>query len=245
MPKDVDGLRFDAPVRLLRYAEMFVTPVLLVVCPVENQPTAWWYLWLQEYIRVVLDFDNLDWRDNRESVRVAIPGSNSMPGQEGHLSFIARHPKRLRAWAQVARIHHELKYCIPGSDPQINRDGLAKARTLLRDLDSVWASLETPDWEWARSMRDRTVNPALRAGDLLLRGGPFVPDDLNGLDVVNSAGIPLEGEVDDEEARQELLRFEIAAQLMRSVQSMSAALASANDVGLTRTLWEESGEHDF
>jgi len=47
---------FDLPVRTLKYAEMFVGPFICVLCPVNIEPHRAYFIWLQEYIKVFLDF---------------------------------------------------------------------------------------------------------------------------------------------------------------------------------------------
>ena len=60
-------LTFDLPIQTLKYSEMFVTPVLLVICPVNADPPFFYYLWLQEYIRVILDHDKPKCRSHQKS----------------------------------------------------------------------------------------------------------------------------------------------------------------------------------
>ncbi len=105
-------LIFDLSVRNLRYSEFFIFPLLLVVCPVNNEPPGFYYLWLQEYIKIVLDYDNQNWRRNKRKVRVRIPIENRMPGKEDKLLFIANFPRRLFDWSQIGRILHEMQYAV-------------------------------------------------------------------------------------------------------------------------------------
>lgn len=60
---------------------MFIAPVLLIVCPVENMNNSIYYLWLQEYIKVVLDYEKPEWRNNKHTVRVSIPSENKKAGK--------------------------------------------------------------------------------------------------------------------------------------------------------------------
>jgi hypothetical protein len=67
----------DVPVRTLRYAELFdAVPVLLALCPTQAVVPHFYSLWIQEYIRVVLDRDRPDWRDSKSTIRVCVPVSN-------------------------------------------------------------------------------------------------------------------------------------------------------------------------
>lgn len=106
---NIQEIKFDIPVRTLYYAEMFMAPVLLVVCPVKNTNNSIYYLWLQEYIKVVLDFEKPEWRNNKNTVRVSIPSENKMPGREEHLKFIASFPKMTYEWTLFARLSVDLQ----------------------------------------------------------------------------------------------------------------------------------------
>ena len=49
---------------------MFSPPVILALVPVNLTPPRFHYVWLQEYVRVVLDHDNPTWRLNTATVRL-------------------------------------------------------------------------------------------------------------------------------------------------------------------------------
>jgi len=69
----------DVPTRTLHYAELFdAVPVLLAVCPTQAAAPLFYSLWIQEYIRVVLDIDRPNWRDGNSTVRVCVPASNKV-----------------------------------------------------------------------------------------------------------------------------------------------------------------------
>ncbi|MFW6225802.1 MAG: DUF4365 domain-containing protein [bacterium] len=106
---NIQEIKFDIPVRTFYYAEMFMAPVLLVVCPVKNTNNSIYYLWLQEYIKVVLDFEKPEWRNNKNTVRVSIPSENKMPGREEHLEYISIYPKRAYEWSQFAKLSVDLQ----------------------------------------------------------------------------------------------------------------------------------------
>ena len=52
--ENVDEIAFDLNVRTAHYAELFAVPVLLCLVPVAGNVDCFYYLWLQEYIGVVL-----------------------------------------------------------------------------------------------------------------------------------------------------------------------------------------------
>ncbi|MEL7635524.1 hypothetical protein SPX_38340 [Sporomusa paucivorans] len=102
--EDVSELKFDVPVNTLRYSELFASPVLLVVCPIHDSRRRIYFLWLQEYIRVVLNFDNPEWRNNTETARVKIPMDNIVSEKTDKLRWIACHPIRNYEFIQLARL---------------------------------------------------------------------------------------------------------------------------------------------
>jgi hypothetical protein len=236
---DVSNLAFDVPVRTLNYSELFIAPILLVSCPVNTEPPVFYYLWLQEYIRIVLDHDNPSWRSNRRTARVKIPVDNRMPGNEGHLSFVANFPRRLFDWGQVGRIQHELQWAASwlSDNRQLDRKTIQKILRFLEDARDLPGIFGDPNWHWAQFMRQHFVEPGIRAAKLLLRDGPYTKGEVES---IGPQKIVAEIEPD-----QELLQFLIRSQLWSSAQQMSTALATGNDYGLKRALWQAIGDHDF
>src|SRR5258708_21282273 len=77
-----ESIAYDVPVKTARYSELFIAPILVVLCPVEETPARFFFVWLQEYIRVVLNHENPTWRGNKKYVRVPIPRPNRIPGPQ-------------------------------------------------------------------------------------------------------------------------------------------------------------------
>lgn len=236
---DITKFAFDVPVRTLKYSELFIAPVLLVICPVETEPPIFYYLWLQEYIRIVLNHDNPNWRSNKVTVRVKIPIENRMPGKEGHLAFIANFPRRIFDWSQVGRIQHELQWEVSwlSDNRQLDREVIQKILGLFEEARDLPGIFGDSNWHWAQFMRRHFVEPGIRAAKLLLRGGPYTRMEVESMEPQKI--------VADIELDQELLQFLIRSQLRSSAQQMSAALATGNDYGLKRTTWQVAGDHDF
>jgi hypothetical protein len=92
--ENVTEIKFDLPINTLRYSELFISPVLLVFCPINDPQERVFYLWLQKYINVVLNFENPGWKNNSATVRVSIPINNIVSKDIDKLLWIANNPKR-------------------------------------------------------------------------------------------------------------------------------------------------------
>jgi hypothetical protein len=227
-----EDLLFEAPVGLLRYAEKVPTPVLLALCPVDAQVPVFYYLWLQEYIRVVLDFDNESWRENIESVRVRIPKENRMPGKEGQLAFIASYPKRQREWAQLARVQHELEDYL-----RFEEEDRERLCGLFREALGFGSLFGDDSWDWAKNVKEYVLEAGLAIAQRLARGEPYSRSDY-------AVAMGFESQVEREED-QELIEEYLWAGLKGKVDQLAAVLDQANSVRYSRTLWEVEALHDF
>jgi hypothetical protein len=100
-PGEEVGLSLES--NALQYAERFVSPIVVCLCPIDFEPTICRFIWLQEYIRVRLADEQPDWRAQR-TVRVRLPSDNQMPGAQNRLEYIANYPRRLESWGHLARL---------------------------------------------------------------------------------------------------------------------------------------------
>ena len=229
-------ISFDVPVKTLKYSEYFIAPVLLAICPV-NKDDQFFYLWLQEYIKVVLNFDNPNWRQNTSSVRVHIPVENKMPGRENCLKFIGNFPQRINDWVQAGRFHHTLRCFISdNSDGDwLTEDFLKEALFIYDECLSLKALFGDPGWKWGQSIRKEVIEPGIRACEMVLHGGPFSKDQLGALGKQITAENP----------SQDYLRYEIGLTILTMADRLFSAMATANDYALKRSLWMDYGDHDF
>jgi len=237
------SLNFDIPVNTLRYSELFIVPLLLVICPVNAEKPIFYYLWLQEYIKIVLDHEKPFWRKNKKTVCVKIPLENRMPGDEGKLSFIANFPRRLYDWGQVGRIQHELMWIVdwlkmPHTE-ELDREGLQKALRLLKEVQDLPGIFGDKNWHWAQGMRRHFVEPGIKAVKLLLRGGPYSRKEVESMNPHSQISTSVT------ERDQEILSFLIESQLWSSAQQTSTILVTGNDYNLKRFEWQHTGDHDF
>lgn len=234
---DTSGLAFpyDVPVRTLRYAEAFLVPVLLVVCAVRESAPKCYYVWLQEYIRAVLEHENPGWRQNRATARVYVPIGNTMPGNEGHLRHISNYPRRLHDWGHVGRILHELRSCCSQDEiHEWSEDQIRAAKSALGAALQLRGLFGDADWKWGWLIRTDVVESGIMAAELLLRGRPFAVEEVRSC----CSGIP-------DGVNQEYLERQLRLVLVTTGDRLLAALAQANDYRLSHSLWTETGDHDF
>lgn len=135
------------------YAERFVVPVLLAVCPVNATTDSFRFLWLQEYASVVLDDTNPEWR-SQGSVTLTLPARNTMPddANKQRLLYIAAHPRRQRDLARLAHLAHEYKFEASGWFEEQDPNQLQRMNHLLQaalQLDSLFGPY---GWPWSRMM---------------------------------------------------------------------------------------------
>lgn len=111
-------------------------PFLLVYCSV-NEPSQCYYLWLQEYIRVRLNYENPKWRTQGTNT-VYFPKENLLgtPRAENHLTYIAKFPKYQQSWVSYYLSLNDLCYDMP---------------CVLEDVDL-----------WAKEDIDALVEPAIK-----------------------------------------------------------------------------------
>lgn len=230
--RDVNRVMYDVPVNTLKYSEMFIAPVLLVVCPVEDGQNGFYYLWLQEYIKVVLDHDNPNWRQNTSTARVYIPKNNYMPGDENKLAFIAGFPKRIFEWCQFARICEDLRYDLNSyfetddmvSDDFIDikdyedvkmqaKDDLMQVIKKINEIIQLESIFNEKDWKAPKHVLNDTILPALAVANDLYNDS--VEDKRN------------------------------ARIILANLSSISSLLGIYNDYSFSRVLWEKDGQHNF
>ena len=162
IPTQKDTIYFDLPVKTLRYAELFEVPVLLVVCPINKSPMGFYYLWLQDYIRVVLANENPKWRENEYTVRLKLPLHNQIPGNEGHIKFIGNYPRRLYDWGQVGRLLHELRYAFWTNDlSMLMKEDISKGKVLLENALELQGLFGDPNYKWGQILYVRKLKMAL------------------------------------------------------------------------------------
>lgn len=230
---------YDLKTTTLKYSELFAVPFLLVLCPVHQKPTRFYYLWLQEYISVVLDYDNPTWRENKTTVRVKIPTRNKMPGNTERLQYVAGYPQRMRILTKLVHLQNELDFAVTNAISLLKHDvhDLTRASEV---LDKMFTLLETHNNE-ADSlvfelMQWEVLDPIRALLKLLRTGKEITPDELRAL----SSDIQLpEGQSQDQLVKATM------DELLRLVKSILTCIARQFDVEQRRTLFKASDSHQF
>lgn len=114
--KPIGGRReipFSLDTKTLLYAEMFAVPFLLFYCSVSDS-RACYFVWLQEYIRIRLNYEKPGWR-NQGTNTIYIPNANALGDDKAmkHLCFIASFPKFKESWANYYISLADLMYDLP------------------------------------------------------------------------------------------------------------------------------------
>ena len=110
---DSSNPKYSLETKTLIYAEMFTVPFVLVFCDVLN-PEKCYYLWLQEYIQVRLNYENPTWRKQQTNT-VYFPPENLLGTEraEKHLAYISGFPKFKESWIKYYIAIDELNSIIP------------------------------------------------------------------------------------------------------------------------------------
>ena len=239
--QDVKSISFDAEVKHLRRAERFVTPILLIWCPVQAEPRRFWFLWLQEYIRVVLNNSKPEWRE-QGTIRLFIPNTNviSLKDEAGlsRLRHIANHPRRLEQFGQLARLTHEAPFV--WDDP-------ARLALLFEEVLKLDAIFGDSDWTWSKYQR-QVVEKGLLSCEIALQGIDPTDDQLRATGWILSD--ETEGTRVDEPPRVCDLSWEdrwnyLASGARHCARLLLNMVAVYFDDSLRHTLWICEEDHDF
>lgn len=233
----LDSIDFDVPVNTLKYSELFIVPFLLIVCPVNSTPTKFFYIWLQEYIKVVLNFENPDWRENQVTVRVHIPASNNMPGNENRLSFIANFPNRLFGLTYMARIIDEINHELDGEPLP---DAYSFTRQKLVELMTIAGLFDDPSWAKAEFYKDQYLLPAIMATELLSQNREYTQEEVLQLRMFQ----PPDGMFNLVHVDGINYRYLIKNQLSHSLDVLPALLDEVN-YSFKHTMWQAENTISF
>jgi hypothetical protein len=242
MPAAPAELGLSVATSFLTYAERFVSPFILVACPLLDTPPRTRFVWLQEYVRVRLPLDSPGWR-SQASVTVHLPLSNEMPGAAARLKYVANYPQRLKSWGQLAQIQNTMRrgariarnQIAQGTSPSSN-DRKVFRRLLVEALRLPGLFLDKQN-VLAQVTRAEAIRPGLRAGRLLLAGPPYSPNAIANLDwnTVGPAGYAPTGSSE----LDLLLRLEAVG------EQLSSYLALATDTQEKQTAWAQLQVHEW
>ncbi len=238
---DAKSVAFDMKVKSLKRAERYITPLLLVWCPVRAAVQRFWFLWLQEYIRVVLNNAVPRWRE-QETIRLHIPIQNVVASTEvrslRRLRYIAGHPARVEQFGQLARITHEAPFV--WDDPK-------KLAPLFKEALKLSAIYGDPNWYWGRLQRG-VMEKGLLACEIALRGIDPTDDELRQVGWILTEGTELATPTGPPDVKN--LSWEdrwnfLAHAAQHCARLLSNTVAVYFDDRLRHTLWTSDGDHDF
>ena len=233
----LDSIDFDVPVNTLNYSELFIVPFLLIVCPVNSPQPRFFYVWLQEYIKVVLNFENPDWRENQDTVRVHIPTTNRMPGNENKLSLLANFPSRLFGLAYMARIIDEINHELDGEPLP---DAYKFTHQKLLELTTIPGLFDDPCWETADFYKNQYLLPAITAAELLSQEREYRREEVMQLKMFQPPdGMHELVNLDDIE-----YKYLIKNQLTHSLEILLTLLDEVN-YSFKHTMWQAEKTHLF
>ncbi|MFD6681266.1 DUF4365 domain-containing protein [Micromonospora parva] len=230
--------RFPMKTNGLRYAELFVVPVLLVVRPVKRTNIGFRYIWLQEYIAVVLDEERPNWRE-QGSVTLHLPVDNHMPDprNERRLLHISDHPKRMHEIAELARLAYEYQFYASGWDEgYIDLERLAKMDKFLDEALKLESLFGSNGWGWSRMLASLHMLPARPLIKKLLAGEEILASDIQGERIYWETA-----HFKKEWLLEALIHFKITS----VGGKMLSIVAGANNVELRRMNWQRGDGHWF
>lgn len=242
MPSAQNELSITVETSALRYAERFVSPFILVVCPLLENPPATRFVWIQEYLRVRLPLYAPGWR-SRRWVTIRLPADNQMPGADRRLQYAANYPKRLESWGHLARLQNEIRrkaresrnLITAGGSPSI-ADRRALRRVLL-DAARLPGLFIDQQNDLAQMSRQEAIEPGLRAARLLVIGPPYSNAAIAALgwNYVQPAGYVTSGNPEQDLTH----RIELAG------EQLSSYLSLATDIQMKQTRWVQFGVHEW
>lgn len=231
---------FDIEVSWLLSAERSVIPVLLVWCPVKASPPVFWYLWVQEYIHIVLDYERPAWR-NQKKTRLVLPYENRLPEKVGFLRLrhIAGHPARADAFGQLLHQADQAKWKI--DDP-------AQLLLIFEKVVSLDAIFGDRLWMWGQ-FQHYLVEQGARACRIAISGHEPTYEELascgistNEQVLVNAAN-HIDAEVN--EFLLDIKQHMIQARIKSAVNHLSTMGAIYFDYGIKHLEWHIYKHHDF
>ncbi|MEZ8504474.1 MULTISPECIES: DUF4365 domain-containing protein [Vibrio] len=101
-----ESVKFSLAKNALQYVEKFAVPFLLLRVNVSEPDSETYFVWLQRYIKDVLEFDFDNWREEpQESFTIKIPKSNSVLGSLDKIENIAFRLKYIEELVEYTEIY--------------------------------------------------------------------------------------------------------------------------------------------
>lgn len=107
-PVQAGTINYCIDKKSLSYVEKFSTPFLLFRVSITDPQTIY-FLWIQRYIKDVMDRETPTWREDKgDSITVCIPLKNKLPGGINKIERIAFRPKYLEELAEFSEIYGDI-----------------------------------------------------------------------------------------------------------------------------------------
>ena len=101
-----NSIHFSFEKKSLLYVERFPIPFFLVRVDASDIDTPTYFVWLQRYIKDVLDLEDPDWREKKEkSITIKIPAENTLPNGEKKIEKIASRIKYVEELIEYREIY--------------------------------------------------------------------------------------------------------------------------------------------
>ncbi len=242
MPALASELPIAVRTSFLGYAERFISPFILVVCPLMNTPPRSRFIWIQEYVRVRLPLDIPGWR-SRAQVTLRLPGSNEMPGAAARLRYVANYPQRLESWGHLAQLQNDLRRAARIARNLIANGGspsLADRKVFRRLLVAAFllpGLFVDQQNVLAQVTRDEALRPGLRAARMLIAGPPYSQVSIGNLgwNHIGPVGYAQTGN----------LELDLVLRLEAVGEQLSSYLAVATDSQEKQSVWTQQGFHEW
>jgi len=225
---------FDDTTKTLQYSERFVTPFILAVCPINSGNQHFYYIWIQEYINSVLNFNNPEWRQNTTTTSISLLEENVMPGNEDKFTFISHFPQRLYGACDVARILHNLKYTLDG-EPR-----LSAYKEVAEELQEILKKqgFLSDQWRVGEFIQKQYLQPAMLAARLIADQKEPEEEEIKLLPFFSSKVVDSFG------SKKEGALFMLKGQVSHGLNCMSFFYEETN-YSLKNFFWNEEGGHSF
>lgn len=228
---------FDLPTKTLIYSERFVTPILLAICQTNSESYDFHYIWLQDYIKTVLDYENIDWKKNKSSTRVFIPEENIIPPRKDHLAFISHFPQRLYGACNVARILHNLQFQLDGDPNPCDYEAVVEQLQQILEMQGFLSG----QWKYGEFIRENYLQPALLAAQLISEHRTPTKDEII---LLPSYSEKLIEEHPNWMTEEEMMFFLLKSQVSHGLNCLSFFYEETN-YSFKNMLWQTERLHNF
>jgi len=111
--KKDNSIHYSFKKEALLYVERFATPFLLIRVDVSSNKAETYYVWLQRYIKDVLDLEYPDWRKNKQkSYTIKIPVENSLMKNFTKIENIASRIKYIEELLEYREVFTSLDHML-------------------------------------------------------------------------------------------------------------------------------------